>query len=307
MTIYSSDFSQEVIENLTSCENSLIILSAFVKIDALKELAKYIDCNNVTVIVRWQKCDILFGASDLEVYELCKANSWRFGICNRLHAKVFLFDNKEILLGSANLTSKGLGLIGNSNIEFGTRLNASEADILKINEVVHNEVVWVSDELYQTLKLEIENSLADEVAVKASAKWSKEIISKFEAETDSLWVEELLFTAPQDILDNSEPEDKIIHDLSLLGLYSNKVSHQVLQEKFKYTKVYKWLVGLFKEQSNMSFGRLTHLLHSSLLNDPTPYRKSIKEFMSILFLWLDFSEEFTVTRPNYSQVVTYLK
>lgn len=307
MTIYSSNFSQEVIGNLTSCENSLIILSAFVKIDALKTLAKYIDCNNVTVIARWQKCDILFGASDLEVYELCKANGWRFGICNRLHAKVFLFDNKEILLGSANLTRKGLGLIDNSNIEFGTRLNASEADILKINTVVHNEVVWVNDELYQTLKFEIENSLADEVTVKASAKWSKEIISKLEAETDSLWVEELLFTAPQDILDNSEPEDKVIHDLSLLGLYSNNVSHQVLQEKFKYTKVCKWLIGVFKQQSNMSFGRLTHLLHNSLLNEPTPYRKSIKEFVSILFLWLDFSEEFTVTRPNHSQVVTYLK
>lgn len=305
MAIYSSEFSQEITARLISCEKKLIILSAFVKVDALTILSKYINCSDVTIIVRWQKGDIVYGASDLEVFQLCQSKGWKFGICSRLHAKVFVFDQKDILLGSANVTGKGLGLVNTMNLEFGTHIEATQEDISKINSIISDEVTWVDKPLFKLIESEVHHG--ESVNDSFLSTWSRDILKRIEKPISKLWVAELIFSTPDEVLTISHHSEKKTHDLSLLGIYTITPTPDAVKAKFIETKIYKWLINIFRENDSLSYGQLTNLLHNALLDDPSPYRKTVKEFVSILFTWFEFLENFYVTRPRHSQVVSYLE
>ncbi len=98
----NEDFRSKLEEQSKNLSASLTIYSAFVKQGALKWLAEIIPENiEVKIIARWQPNDLVANASDLESYHFCKERSWRFGIQNTLHSKVFIFDDSKVLLGSA--------------------------------------------------------------------------------------------------------------------------------------------------------------------------------------------------------------
>ncbi len=303
MIIRSSDFSVQLVENLENCQHKFIVLSAFIKLNALEAIANKINVDNVTIVARWQKGDILNGASDLEVYELCKSQGWKFGICLRLHAKVFAFDDRDILIGSANLTNRGMGFIDNPNIEFGTYIKDSQ-DISKIYQLIDNEVVWLDDDLYQILSTDIEHTSVKNYE-KTKSNWNSSISKRLEKEVTALLVEELFFLKPSEILDSSIVHDKLDHDLSLLAIHSNQLNMETLQDNFLNTKVYKWITQLLNKEKTISFGKITHELHNVLLNDPKPYRKTIKEFVMILFSWFEIVHLFSINQPNYRQELSY--
>ena len=50
-------------------------------------------------------------------------NNWTFKILNNLHAKVALFDDDILYIGSGNLTGRGMALVPVSNSELGVELN----------------------------------------------------------------------------------------------------------------------------------------------------------------------------------------
>ena len=78
---------------------------------------------------------------------------------------------------------------------------------------------------------------------------------------------------------------------------------------FKRSKCYLWLLDTIRKKPSMqmSFGELSKHLHSSILNDPKPYRKDVKQLLGNLLNWItDFDiEEIKIERPNYFQVITY--
>ena len=160
MLLDARGFSNKLFESIESCEESLTVCSAFIKLAALKSetFSESLINKGVAIIARWQKHDLMAGASDLEVYELCKKNGWKFGIDLNLHGKIFVIDEKEIYLGSANLTQRGLhiGLAGNN--EFGTKIPAEQADLNKIDSFIQSEVTWMNDELFELLSNEVQDS-----------------------------------------------------------------------------------------------------------------------------------------------------
>ena len=54
------------------------------------------------------------------------------------------------------------------------------------------------------------------------------------------------------------------------------------------------------------FGRLTALLHDALIDDPRPYRSSVKHLLSNLLAWISRLQDshIAVHRPRYTSVVT---
>ena len=54
----------------------------------------------------------------------------------------------------------------------------------------------------------------------------------------------------------------------------------------------------------MNFGAFSAALHNALLDDPTPYRKRVKEFVAILFAWFEFlNDDFELTKHNVTTSV----
>ena len=144
--LVSSEFSNRLEELLSEARSSVVIYSAFIKGNALNSLLVSLGNRvNVQVIARWQKRDIIFGASDLAVFKICKQKGWSFGISQKLHGKLYIIDSSSILLGSANLTGKGLGLTPHPNIEFGVEIPANSVDIIKLDIIISISLLLLFD------------------------------------------------------------------------------------------------------------------------------------------------------------------
>ncbi|WP_348680664.1 hypothetical protein [Alteromonas mediterranea] len=305
MLLDSEQFSHQLFESLAESRKSLTVFSAFTKLKALehKSVGPHLAGKNVTLVARWQKRDLVSGASDLGVYELCKLNGWRFGVNLNLHGKLFLIDSSDIFLGSANLTQRGLhlGLVGNH--EFGTKIEAENADLHKITQFIDAEVTWMTDELFEKICNEVKT--AQDCATPINdVYWSHEIFNHCTNPVQYLWVDELLLSTPNNLLRPSLDNFDHLHDLELLGLSIDNISALSLAEAFKRQRIYSWLRSTL-ENNSMSFGALSARLHNSLLDDPKPYRVSVKTYIKNLFAWAKHLEdEFTIERPNHSQILS---
>ena len=133
----------------------IILCSAFLKLNILEELESYLNNSEVVKIyVRWQELDFIRGASDLDIYEVCKRNHWELFFNNSIHAKFFLIDSESLFIGSSNYTLSGTGR-GNKNIEwnYSTRIDYDEQIELKNSIALSTRV---DDDIYSQIKEKIE-------------------------------------------------------------------------------------------------------------------------------------------------------
>ena len=304
MLLFSSDFTKELASSITTSTSELVICSAFVKEKAITHLLKNISSDvAVTIVARWAKQDLTFGASDLGVYSWCQNNGYRFGINSNLHAKLYLVDQSLIFLGSANLTHRGLSISGMGNVEIGTRLDPSATDIQKFKSFINNEVVWVDDDIFSRLEAEV-NLSKDINKESKNLDWSKDINEMFKRKVSHLWVSELLFTSPKRLQNPNFESPEIVHDFELLNLTIDNFDKDSLKEAFLETRLYRWLRDTIGVDNEVRFGWLTKQLHSALLDDSTPYRSDVKEFIITIFEWFKFMPEvFEVKRFRVSETV----
>jgi hypothetical protein len=305
MLLDTYDFSTKLFRALECSTDEVMLLSAFIKVEALKKMNLDVTLKGrrVALISRWQKFDLMNGASDIEVYEYCKSNGWQFGINLNLHGKVYLIDRETVFLGSANLTSRGLQLGKVSNHEFGTYCQASVLDVKKIDEFIDNEVVWLDDSLFYRIKSDLSNNEVNKNVL--TTEWSIELERSLVKSVTHLWSHELLFLSPSEILEDysSKINRFLLHDLEILNLLPEDVSLESIAESFRKTRLYLWLIQSLT-QKPLSFGALTAVLHESLLDSPKPYRSDVKKLVQNIFSWCGLLDDFQVTKPNYSSVLS---
>lgn len=297
-------FKEQLFNSITNCDRTFLACSAFIKLRALQDqgFVNILRTKEVVIIARWQIHDLITGASDLEIYELCKDLGWRFGIDLNLHGKLFLVDSTDIFLGSANLTQRGLHLGLTGNNEFGTRIPVGRADLDKIQLFINSEVTWMNDELYKVMSTEVSKAKKWKVPVN-TADWSHAIQSMVFKSVEYLWVQELVFRQPSELLALHLDDDKAAHDFELLGLNIDDINVSSLRRGFKRTRLFRWLCEILSDQS-LSFGGVTARLHLSILDDPKPYRVDIKTYNQVLFQWAALLDDvFDVSQPNHSQVI----
>jgi hypothetical protein len=124
---------ERVLELAGRARTRAVVVSPFAKertfarlIDALgQEVA-------LTLFTRWRPEEVAQGISDLEVWDTANTRpNTKVMLCNNLHAKCYLFDD-QALVGSANLTSRGLGTHEHSNLEFLTQTPAASPDLSEL-------------------------------------------------------------------------------------------------------------------------------------------------------------------------------
>ena len=199
----SEEFKAKAELLMSQTKESVNIFSGFIKSSAVYWLKDNInDSIEVTLVGRFSASDLIKGASDLDVYKICKEQGWKVGILNNLHSKVFIFDSEHLMLGSANLTMRGLSLEGYGNIELGTKLAPSRDDLERINNL-QEDVIWIDDELYIAMKSEI-NSFDSENNKQDSFNWSSDLINKLKPQDPHLWVKDLFHTHPLHFVESIE-------------------------------------------------------------------------------------------------------
>lgn len=290
------EVQQKIAQEVSSATTHLQIVSAFCKVEAVEFVDRHINTSLQTkkLMVRFLLSDILNGASDFGLYEYCKSHGWQMYVRFDLHAKTYIFDRKRCILGSANLTNRGLGLSFHGNYELSSFADVDDVDLRKIDALFDNAIL-MTDELYETMKLEHQE--AKKVASSApSSKWSSIIENRFNPKIELLFTYDFPMTAIPDFSDVSTFE--------FLGLGYIPAIDDVRQA-FRWSKAFLWLYNYVSSCPDKTsyFGGVTAALHNALINDPKPYRKEVKDLLANTLGWIQALniDDIVVDIPNYSQ------
>lgn len=309
-------FSSRLASSLTCAQQRVVIVSAFLTESGTHWLRRYIPAAvSCEIVVRWLPQDLICGASDTESWRLARSYGWRFRAQRKLHAKVYLVDSAVAFVGSANATGKGLALDQAANIEIGVEVAATRSDVMTIESLVASAET-VSPELVDRIDQRV-GQLALDAGPCEWLDWPPEVWPQPDTLVVpvKLCVSECLATDGS-WLESGEAvglESAIAHDLSLLGIPvssfgGTQSKRRTLLAAFRRTKEYGWLVQVLQQepQSAASFGRLTALLHDALVDDPRPYRSSVKQLLSNLLAWIGSLQDphIAVLRPRHTTVVT---
>ena len=311
-TARSSLLNTETFRNLLgnalqNSTKSVIILSAYVKEIGVKWLTKKIKNKNIkcTIVTRWNKGDLAQGASDLGCYALAKEKGWTFKVLQDLHAKVMLVDDNILFLGSPNLTGRGMSLVPVSNEEIGIKVEALEQDLKIINQLTEDAAL-IDDKIIKELE-EWQKNLP-KIEKPKIPNFPQIVNDSFKEKLNKLWVNNFPWCDVNDFLKSSEKkEDNIIHDLDLFGLTDIKKEdlEKELKESFLQSKIFNWLIKKLEAEKNKEiyFGRLSSIIHDSLVDDPKPYRQNVKELQSNLYSYIKYFKPSKVIydQPNVSE------
>ncbi len=116
-----------------NCRRNFKLVSPWITADALRELLENLSPNvEIEVILRVSSPEDLTVTTP-EVFKLLEKRGAKLYLSKTLHAKFFIFDDRRAVLGSANLTSKGISLSAEPNEEVAiyTESLKTVTDLLK--------------------------------------------------------------------------------------------------------------------------------------------------------------------------------
>ncbi len=295
-------FSQEILnavnKELRTAKDSVQIISAYCKENAIKQLNNFISdsVQEKKIMVRFRLDDILKGSTDFSIIDFCQQSGWKVYIRFDLHVKTYIVDGKRGFVGSANATNSGLNLGSHGNVEIGTLVDIDMVDMEKV-EALYEDAIFVNDSVYEKLKVQYQ------------------MISTYEQGKQYVWNQEIyeLFTPKVKTLFSYELPEK---DEFSNGEYMTFLDTEyfddtgLMKETIRWSNAYLWLLNVLKENDGcMYFGAITEKLHNALVSDPKPYRRDVKVLLANLLSLIEKlqMEEIVVDRPNYSQRVRLKK
>ena len=292
--LLTNEIMSAVTSELKSATESVQIITAYCKENAIEQLNNYIS-NSVLekrIMLRFRLDDLVKGSTDFSVIEFCRNRGWKVYIRFDLHAKTYIVDGKRGFIGSANATNSGLSLIPHGNMEMGTLIDVDELDMEKI-KTLYNDAILVDNDIYSKLKTQYLQ--VDVTQTGKKYVWDDEIKNMFNPKIITLFSHEL------------PDKDEFCYGdyISFLDTeYNGDMS--LLKEAFRWSNSYLWLINILKENDGcMYFGSISEKLHNSLVSDPKPYRKDVKQLLVNMLNLIERlnMEEVVIDRPNFSQRV----
>ncbi|MFT5451297.1 MAG: HKD family nuclease [Enterobacterales bacterium] len=285
----------EVLQALIGQANSICFISAFLTSSILQVFKETDFKKNVSLYVRCKPSDCIGGSCDLNVLKQLISKGVSCFVDYKLHAKIYIFDSKDAVIGSSNLTANGLGFSNYPNFELNYSCQLSASDLAQIDNYLGQCVqINISD----IEKMQAELSFMSTMSSSDIPDEWETVNLKPKQELLGLFIEDLPKINPFDISKYNEKD--IIHDQMILGKKSSD------HTKFKQSNVFKFIYHfiLVQESKSASFGSITAYLHDHILDDFSPYRREIKVFLQNFISYLEFyeSEVIKIKRPNYSQV-----
>ncbi|AFV03477.1 hypothetical protein UNSWDHB_305 [Dehalobacter sp. UNSWDHB] len=298
--IYHDRIKTVLEQEFSKVSDNLQIISAYCKTAALAYVDSKVSSAPVTkrLMVRFRLDDILSGATDLDIYIYCKQYGWDLYILLDLHAKTFIFDRKRWIVGSANLTSRGIGLAKESNLEMAMLAEVDPDELVMINAMFDKSTL-MTDNLYERMKKQVECVNNGHLSMN---EWDDDIVNMIRDDITTLFT--------HDFPKTKTPFEINADDYLMLGLTVGDHDKSEIVRALQSSRGFKWLMSTLRASNNQQlyFGELTAKLHDALINDPKPYRKEVKQLLANLLNWISLLgfDNIKIERPNYSQVVRLL-
>lgn len=181
MKLLFPPWQNSIIDLFSRSEHKVIIVSPWIKTNAIKLFLETINKNNLKEIIlftRFDLKDLQKGISDMEAFEILlnsKLHTTIFCISN-LHAKVYIQDDKSMIISSGNLTNAGLA----TNVEMGILIEDSklvQQFLDYFNDLTSNSPELTAD-ILNSFKLELES-----IKKKIANTKTREISNEFQSLT----------------------------------------------------------------------------------------------------------------------------
>ena len=290
----------------------LLIFSPFITTSYLLELLD--GHTEVHIVTSWRKEHLLAGVSNLDLYGAVRQRKgWTLYVNDRLHAKVYCRNFETVLVGSANLTRRGLGDHEGSNIELLVEQPCDDETERQLREILRTSLVmndvdfetycaWYEDasasvEPMETGSVVVHNPeramfLVSQLPASASPyRWwqiashpdldgiDEDDRSRAEHDARTLQINPELFEAFDDFLDSVRQR---MQRQAFFGAFIDHVGHEGIR-----------------------FGGVKQWIHDRCIDDPVPYRSELTRTVQNLLGWIQelFPDDFEVIRPRHSEIL----
>lgn len=287
----------EVLQALIEQANSICFISAFLTSSILQVFKETDFEKSISLYVRCRPSDCIGGSCDLNVLKQLISKGVSCFVDYKLHAKIYIFDSKDAVIGSSNLTANGLGFSHYPNFELNYSCQLSTSDLSQIDSYL-GQCVQVSVDDIEKMQQETVN-FNTTLSADIPTEW-KTIDLKPKEKIIGLFIEDFPKCNPFE-LSNCNDKD-VIHDESIFGEDPSDKS------KFEQSNVFKFIYQFISEQEgkSASFGAITAHLHNNILDEFSPYRREIKTYLQNFILYLECynCNGLIVSRYRYRQAIS---
>ncbi len=295
-----------------TAEKEVLIISPYITVSALKEL-EIPSRIKVTIITSMKIKDVLFGASDIELYPYSKKNSASVFLNNKIHLKVIMRDWGKYIFGSSNFTNKGLAISKEYNYELNGIIDKININTMVYFRKILADSYLMTDDIFSALQEKIKNQKpaqdVEELDLNIFQKESDYLISSLPM-TENI---QLLFDLIASNFDSNNEEivNCAIHDSILYDLPSNlsykKFKEYLALSFFKSSFIIDLLA--FIGTTDRYFGEIKQWIQEHCHDVPLPSRRDLTANIQVLYSWIvELSDgKYCVDRPNHSERIYKVK
>ena len=173
-----------ILELMQNATTRIVIVAPYIKSAIIRRLLGALPdtVSDCVCITRWLPEDIASGVCDLEIFDdVTRLHGGRLLVHPHLHAKYYS-NSQNTLVGSVNLTSRGLGWHTPSNVEFLVALPAESPGLIAWETALLDSAVQVTEQLCEQINMQAEQlkqtqqvrhppEVEDETAEEEAALW----------------------------------------------------------------------------------------------------------------------------------------
>lgn len=316
--VHHEDLHDSLIALAKTATRSIEIFAPYIKKDTLARFVEALPNRDVpiSIITTWKLKDLIVGVTDLEVYPYCKTNGIYFFVNNRIHLKTYLVDYTKVLIGSANMTGRGMGLAKDSNYETLVELPTVPSDYIINLARIKKEASHVQDAYYEEMaaavarlkpKYQSNDGELNQIQQEIESRVKKDhfLISELPMSMDLKTIYDVLMGKEVE-----DPAERINaeHDIATYDLDRQKYKNyeefrEVLKARFFAHPFVLELCGYVTECKR--FGEIRQWVKNTCTNVPIPYSKEVTPYVQALYEWLKDvgSDKFYEKIPNHSQLL----
>lgn len=253
-TYITSEIFNELEKKLMLAKKSLLIISPYVTKNAAKRIIELVKNRNINKDCRLVTLppgnEYIKGATDPEALFMLQKEGFKIRVLNNLHAKIYVIDEEVILLGSANFTSKGLGLIQEPNRE-----------LMIIDRLTSDELEAIENEFWNdSMKFDFDESTQKKI---------KEICEKYSEIKEKIYNLKDVFSEVFNIPQN--PYEELLFKLKSQNIISNFSCIEKGMGKHAYIINDKNRVKIFRSQNHLKIQKyeeyFNYKIHSKSANN----------------------------------------
>ena len=294
--IINTEELKKVLRDNIHNSNDMLLISAFLTRSVLDLFEEADYQKDIRIYVRCRPADCIGGSCDLEVLKQLISKGINCYADYKLHAKLYIFDSKQAVIGSSNLTANGLGFSNFPNFELNYSCELSTNDLEKVYSYLKNCVQLSIDDIE---KMQKELSNIDSTSTsEIPDEWSL-VELKPQKELIGLFIEDFPKCNPFEL--SSYIDEDILHDKVMFG------DNPSDSTQFEQSNVFRFIYQFLETQENKSasFGAITAHLHNHILDDFSPYRREVKIFLQnfIYYIVVFRLRNIEINRFKYRQTL----